>query len=191
MGAERGNDPVRLIQQIARGDPVAFERFYDRYASLVYTLALRLLRVQADAEDLFQEVLLQVWRQAGSYRPERGSPEAWLVNITRSRGIDKLRSSRRIDRRFVRTEDPPAAKGGGRVESGVGESEARLTVHGALGGLPESQRTVLQMAYFDGLTQSEIAARLGEPLGTVKTRMRAGLDRLRGVLRAGAAGGLS
>lgn len=182
MGA-RAEDPVRLIRQISLGDREAFGRFYDRYAPLVFAFALRLLRVRSDAEDLLQEVFLQVWRQAGSYSQERGSPEAWLITITRSRGVDKLRSIRRRDRSFVPVEESSRGEGGGKVESGAGQSEARLMVHGALGGLPEAERRALELAYFDGLTQSEIAARLGEPLGTVKTRMRTGLDRLRGLLK--------
>jgi RNA polymerase sigma-70 factor (ECF subfamily) len=179
MSAERGNDPARLIQEIASGNRDAFERFYDRYASLVYALALRILHVRSDAQDLVQEVLLQVWRQAGSYSPERGSPEAWLLTITRSRAIDKHRSVRRIERGLPATGDPSRFEGGGKMESGTTQSDARLTLHGTLQKMPEAQRTVLELAYFDGLTQSEIAARLGEPLGTVKTRIRAALQRLR------------
>ncbi len=180
MGVELPDDPVRLIQQIARGNREAFGRFYDRYAPLVFAFAVRLLRVRAEAEDLLQEVFLQIWRQAGSYSQERGSPEAWILTITRSRGIDKLRSIRRRDR---------SSETSGKVENGARESEAKLTVRDALAGLPEAQRTVLELAYFNGLTQSEIAAHLGEPLGTVKTRMRAGIERLRGLLGTTAAGG--
>jgi RNA polymerase sigma-70 factor (ECF subfamily) len=191
MRAELGNDPARLIQEMARGDRDAFERFYDRYASLVYTVALRILRVRSDAQDLLQEVLLQVWRQAGSYSPDRGSPEAWLLTITRSRAIDKQRSVRRIERGLTATGDPPRLEGGGKVESGTTQSDARLTLHGALQKMPEAQRTVLELAYFDGLTQSEIAARLGEPLGTVKTRIRAALQRLRELIGAKAPEGPS
>lgn len=191
MGAEPPGDPVRLIQQIARGDREAFGRFYDHYAPLVFTFAVRLLRDRSAAEDLLQEVFLQVWRQAGSYSQERGSPEAWIITITRSRGIDNLRSIRRRDRRLLPALEPSRADEGGKVESGAVESEARLVVPAALAGLPETQRLVLELAYFDGLTQMEIAARLGEPLGTVKTRMRAGLERLRQLLGAKAAGRLS
>lgn len=191
MSAERGNDPARLIQEIACGNRDAFERFYDRYASLVYALALRILHVRSDAQDLLQEVLLQVWRQAGSYSPERGSPEAWLLTITRSRAIDKHRSVRRIERGLPATGDPSRLEGGGKMESGTTQSDARLTLHGALQKMPEAQRTVLELAYFDGLTQSEIAARLGEPLGTVKTRIRAALQRLRELIGAKAPEGPS
>jgi RNA polymerase sigma-70 factor (ECF subfamily) len=191
MDAEPADDPAYLMQQIARGDREAFSRFYDRYASLVFTLAVRLLGVRSEAEDLLQEVFLQVWRQANTYRQERGSPEAWIITITRSRAIDKLRSLRRRDRSVVSAAEASRAEGDERLARETMASEARLTVHGALAGLPEAQRTVMELAYFDGLTQSEIAARLGEPLGTVKTRMRTAIERLRGLLGAKAAGGLS
>ncbi len=179
MGKEPRDDPVHLIQQIARGDREAFGHFYDRYASLAFTFAARLLRDRSDADDVLQEVFLQVWRQAKSYSQDKGSPEAWIITITRSRAIDKLRSKRRRERSFVAVEDPAGAEYGGKVESGAKESEARLIVNSALARLPEAQRKVLEMAYFDGLTQSEIAARLAEPLGTIKTRMRSGIERLR------------
>lgn len=184
MSAEAADDPARLIIQVARGDREAFGRFYDRYASLVFTFALRLLRVRSEAEDLLQEVFLQAWRQAATFNPERGSPEAWVITITRSRAIDKLRSMRRREKEVPSGERMDATGAGGRVESGAARSEARVAVQDALAGLPEAQRQVLELAYFDGLTQSEIAARLGEPLGTVKTRMRAGLERLRALMAA-------
>jgi RNA polymerase sigma-70 factor (ECF subfamily) len=185
------NNPLHLIQRMAAGDRDAFASFYDRYAALVLTFATRLLRAGTDAEDLLQEAFLQVWRQAHSYDQARGSPEAWIMTMTRSRAIDKLRSRRRRDEGMSFPREGPHLEGGGAVESGAAESEARLTVHGALAKLPEVQRVVLELAYFDGFTQSEIAARLGEPLGTVKTRLRAGLERLRGFLGANSGGGFS
>ncbi len=187
--ARERSDDVALIRRMAEGDREAFGRFYDRFAPLVFTFATRLLRTRSEAEDLLQEVFLQVWRQAGSYIQERGSVEAWLITITRSRGIDKLRSIRRRDKGFVPVEGPSGAESELKLEGGQAESEAKLMVQGPLARLPEAQQKVLEMAYFDGLTQTEIAARLGEPLGTVKTRMRDGLERLRGLLGAKAAGG--
>jgi RNA polymerase sigma-70 factor, ECF subfamily len=184
MAADLLDNPTALLQQMASGDGDAFRRFYDRYASLVFTFALRLLGARSDAEDLLQEVFLQVWRQAQSYSPERGSPEAWLITMTRSRAIDKLRSLRRRDISPLSPDQPPRLEGGTPVVPPTQASEAKLTVQGVLTKLPEAQRTVLELAYFDGLTQSEIAARLGEPLGTVKTRIRVGLERLRGFLGA-------
>ena len=180
-------DPVSLIQRIAAQNRDAFSQFYDRYSPIVYSLALRMLRAQSDAEDLLQEIFLQVWRQATVYSAERGSPEAWLINIARSRAIDKLRSIRRRERSFVLTDDPAAAESPDNVETSAGESESKSVMNSALANLPEAQRRVLELAYFDGLSQSEIAARLAEPLGTVKTRMRSGIQRLRGMLGTQAA----
>jgi RNA polymerase sigma-70 factor (ECF subfamily) len=179
MAADLPDNPIALLQHIASGDGEAFGRFYNRYATLIFTLALRLLGSHSDAEDLLQEVFLQVWRQPQSYSPERGSPEAWLITMTRSRAIDKLRSMRRRDVSPLPPDQPPGPAGGTPVEPPTQASEAKLTVQGVLSKLSEAQRIVLELAYFDGLTQSEIAARLGEPLGTVKTRIRAGLERLR------------
>lgn len=182
-----GARSIQLIQQVAKQDREAFGQLYDTFSSLVFTLAMRMLKVRSDAEDLLQEVFLQIWRQAGNYSQERGSPEAWIINIARSRAIDKIRSSRRMDKSFVLTEDPAAAESNSGVESSAAASEMRLTVNSALANLPDAQRRVLELAYFDGLTQSEIAARLSEPLGTVKTRMRSGIQRLRELLRTHAA----
>jgi RNA polymerase sigma-70 factor (ECF subfamily) len=173
---------VQLIQQVAHQDRDAFSQLYDRFSTLVFTLAMRMLKVRSDAEDLLQEVFVQVWRQAQGYNPERGSPEAWIINIARSRAIDKIRSIRRMEKSFVLTDDLERAESSENVESSAAESEARLTMQGALANLPVAQRKVLELAYFDGLTQTEIAERLAEPLGTVKTRMRSGIQRLREML---------
>jgi RNA polymerase sigma-70 factor, ECF subfamily len=189
MEAEPADNPVALIQRIAAGDREAFARLYDRYAALVFTFAMRLLRARSEAEDLLQEVFLQVWRQSNNYQPERGSPEAWIITMTRSRAIDKLRSLRRREEGAAALPARAAVEGGGRDDSGAGAAEVRVMVQSALTQLPEAQRRVLELAYFDGLTQSEIAARLGEPLGTVKTRLRAGLERLRQFLGAKTTGG--
>jgi RNA polymerase sigma-70 factor, ECF subfamily len=184
MAADPLDNPGALLQQVASGDRDAFMRFYERYASLAFTFALRLLGSRSDAEDLLQEVFLQVWHQARHYSPERGSPEAWLITMTRSRAIDRLRSMHRREMSSLSPDEPGRAAGGTQLKPATQASEAKLTVQGVLAKLPETQRTVLELAYFDGLTQSEIAARLGEPLGTVKTRMRTGLERLRGFLGA-------
>ena len=173
---------VNLIQKVANQDRDAFSQLYDRFSSLVFALAMRMLRVRSDAEDLLQEVFVQIWRQAQSYSVQRGSPEAWIVNIARSRAIDKIRSIRRMEKSFVLTDDPARAESSENVESSAAESEARMAMNSALANLPETQRKVLELAYFDGLTQTEIANRLAEPLGTIKTRMRSGIQRLRDML---------
>ena len=173
---------IRLIRQVANQDRDAFSQLYDRFSTLVFTLAMRMLKARSDAEDLLQEVFVQVWRQAQNYSTERGSPEAWIVNIARSRAIDKIRSIRRMEKSFVLTEDPARAESTDNVESSAAESEVRMAINSALANLPEAQRKVLELAYFAGLTQTEIATRLAEPLGTVKTRMRSGIQRLREML---------
>lgn len=181
MEPEAADASARLLRDIAGGNREAFTRFYDRHASLVYTVALRLLRAPADAQELLQDVFLQVWRTAERYDAARGNPEAWLMTLTRSRGIDFLRSRRRKEGRLVLYEDVSQAE---TAETAVparsrAERESAWAVQGALERLAVPQREVLQLAYFDGLTQSEIAQRLALPLGTVKTRMRAGLKVLR------------
>jgi RNA polymerase sigma-70 factor, ECF subfamily len=173
---------VHLIQRVGNQDREAFGQLYDRFSTLVFTLAMRMLKIRSDAEDLLQEVFVQVWRQAQGYSAERGSPEAWIINIARSRAIDKIRSMRRMEKSFVLTDDPARAESGKNVESSAVESETRLTMNAALANLPETQRRVLELAYFDGLTQTGIAKRLAEPLGTVKTRMRSGIQRLRQIV---------
>ncbi len=175
-------NPLQQILDIARGDRAAFGSFYDRFAPLVFSFAIRMLQQRAAAEDLLQEVFLQIWREAGNYNPERGTPEAWITTITRSRAIDRLRSIRRRDKSFVPMEGPTGKAYDAGVESGAPASDSKIMVNSALARLGESQRRVLELAYFDGLSQSEIAARLQEPLGTVKTRMRAALEKLREIL---------
>jgi RNA polymerase sigma-70 factor (ECF subfamily) len=181
MDPEARDISVQLLRGIARGDREAFTRFYDRHASLVYTFALRVVRSPADAQELLQDVFVQVWRTAERYDVERGNPEAWLMTLTRSRGIDLLRSRRRKEGRLAYYEDVSQAESAETAEQAPGraERESAWAVHGALERLAEPQREVLRLAYFDGMTQSEIARRLDLPLGTVKTRMRAGLKALR------------
>ena len=176
-------ETVNLIKRIADHDRDAFSQLYDLRSSLVFALAMRMLRVRSDAEDLLQDIFLQIWRQASNYREDWGSPEAWIMNIARSRAIDKLRSIRRRDKSFVLTDDPADAEAPDNVENVAGETEAKLAMTSALGRLTEAQRRVLELAYYDGLSQSEIAERLKEPLGTVKTRIRAGIQRLRDILK--------
>lgn len=133
---------------------------------------------------MLQEVFWQVWREASRYDPKRGSPEAWLVMRAKTRAIDRLRSMRRRDRTFVSPVDESVARGNdGPGENPAVVAEDRVLVQAALAQLPGPQRQVIELAFFEGLTQSEIATRLGEPLGTVKTRARLGLERLRGALR--------
>jgi len=178
------DSPAALIARIAQRDREAFSRFYDAFAGLALGLIRRILRDPAAAEEVLQEVFWQVWQEAGRYDPKRGSPEAWLVMRAKTRAIDKLRAIRRREKTFVAPVDESVT----RSDEATGENpgvaaEARGLVRSALDSLPEAQRRVVELAFFDGLTQSEIARKLGEPLGTIKTRARLGLERLRAVMR--------
>ncbi len=175
-------DLAALISRIAAGDRAAFARLYDAFAGRAFGLIRRVVRDPGSAEEVLQEVFWQVWLDASQYDPTRGSPEAWLLMRARTRAIDKLRSMRRRERTFVmpvdegvaRSADPPPSPGQAAEERGLVES--------ALNRLPDPQRQVIELAFFQGLTQTEIASRLGEPLGTVKTRARLGMERLRSAL---------
>jgi RNA polymerase sigma-70 factor, ECF subfamily len=179
-GGEQADGPA-LIGRMADGDRQAFAAFYDRYAGLAFALIRRILPRSAEAEDLLQEVFWQTWGEAGTYDRRRGSPEAWVFMRARSRAIDRLRAIRRRGETFVPPVDGRAAEAADPTAPSPGTlAEARKLVHAALAVLPEVQRRVIELAFYEGLTQVEIAQRLGEPLGTVKTRTRAGLERLRG-----------
>jgi RNA polymerase sigma-70 factor (ECF subfamily) len=182
--AEAGSETSTLITRIAAGDRDAFSRFYDLLAPIAFGVIRRVLRDPEAAADVLQDVFWQVWREAPQYDPKRGSPEAWLVMRAKTRAIDRLRSIRRRDRTFVGPVDESVARSADEpAENPAVVAEDRSLVQTALAQLPEPQRRVIELAFFDGLTQSEIATRLGEPLGTVKTRARLGLERLRGALR--------
>lgn len=172
-----------LFRSLKAGQSSALGILYDRYATLVYRLALRILTNPQEAEDLTQEIFLNLWR-SGSYNPSRGSLGSFLTTLTRSRAIDKLRSRgtnfKTIQRwsQLMATETSPTTP----FESAA-LSQRSHQVRNALAQLPANQRQVLEMAYYDGLSQSEISARLGVPLGTIKTWSRQGLLNLRKNLR--------
>lgn len=162
-----------LLRRVASGDAKALGEFYDLYAGLANGLALRILRNRTEAEDVVQEVFVQVWRQASRYDPLRGSPEAWLCTMARTRALDRLR------RVAARREEPSEAAP---LPHGVPKTDEALAVQKAMDSLSQDQRRALELAYYEGLTQSEIARRLGEPLGTIKTRIRSAMIRLRETL---------
>jgi RNA polymerase sigma-70 factor (ECF subfamily) len=177
-----------LLPAVARGDAAAFEALYDRYASTIYALLLRILCNADDAQEVLQETFVKAWTSAKMFDAVRGSEIAWLISIARSRGIDRLRS-RRI--RFEREDEAGREISvlGAFVDRNTGadfaiQSQERVAVRGALAELPEAQRVALELAYFEGLSQSEIATRLNEPLGTIKTRMQLGMKKLRERLQA-------
>ncbi len=173
-----------LIARMAAGDGDAFARFYDRYSPVVFPLILRIVRDRTDAADVLQDVFWETWRSAATYDATRGTPEAWIVTRARTRAIDRVRAVRRRSETFVAPLDEavaaaPADPGGDAAE----RVADRSVVTGALDRLPGPQREVLELAYYGGLTQSEIAERIKQPLGTVKTRMRMGLERLREMVK--------
>ena len=171
-----------LIRRMAAGDADACGAFYDRYARLVYPLIVRIVREPADAADVLQEVFWEAWQAAAAYDPARGSPEAWIVTRARTRAIDRVRAIRRRSETFVAPIDeaPAAAEPGGDAAERAADRSVVLT---ALARLLDAQREVIELAYYGGLTQTEIAKRLKQPLGTVKTRMRLGLERLRETMK--------
>jgi RNA polymerase sigma-70 factor (ECF subfamily) len=176
-----------LVPAVAGGDLAAFADLYDRYSSTLYGLLLRILANPDDAQEVLQETFVKAWTNAKTFDAARGSEAAWLISIARSRGIDKLRARRvRGDREDAAGREIAGAGGFVDRSSGADDairSEERIAVRGALAELPEAQRTALELAYFEGLSQSEIATKLGQPLGTIKTRMQLGMKKLRERLR--------
>ena len=172
---------VLLLKAIAARDELALAQLYDRYDRILFGLLMRILNNREEAEDVLQEVFLQVWRKAADFDESRGRPFTWLVTLARSRGIDRLRT--------LASRERVAEAGAREVSEEISDaatdalkSEQRGLVSDALAKLPDEQKRTIMLAYFDGLTQSEIATRLGAPLGTVKTRMRTGMIRLRELL---------
>ncbi len=168
-----------LVTAIRSADQGAMAALYDRYSSIVYAVALRVLQDTGAAEDVLQDIFMQLWRNPGAFDASRGNMAAWLAVIARHRAIDALRRRRPetdIDDVIVSVETDMA--------SDADRSRAMDKVRGAMETMPSPQRSALEMAYFEGLTHTEIAEKTGEPLGTIKTRIRAGLLSLRKVLAA-------
>jgi RNA polymerase sigma-70 factor (ECF subfamily) len=167
---------------MAGGDRDAFAAFYDGYAPLAFGVIRRIVRDAGAAEDVLQEVFWELWQAAADYDPARGTPAAWVVTRARSRGIDRARAVRRRNDMVVTELREAVVPGAVTGENPGVLAEQRGMLRGALGQLPDNQREVIELAYFAGLTQTEIAEQTKQPLGTVKTRMRLGLDRLRGLV---------
>jgi RNA polymerase sigma-70 factor (ECF subfamily) len=177
-------EDVALIRRMCDADETALGALYDRWSRSLYSLVFHLLMDADEAEDVVEETFWQAWRKASSYEPARGAVSTWLLTIGRRRALDRLRArSRRREESSNRERElaDVAAPNADPLESVEG-AERRTRVHSALGQLPEEQREVLELGYFAGLSQSEIAERTGQPLGTVKTRMRLAMQKLRGSL---------
>jgi RNA polymerase sigma-70 factor, ECF subfamily len=171
---------LALVLRTARGDRQALRGLYERHASRAMALALRVLQRASEAEDVVQETFFEVWRRAPEFDPARGSPLAWIFTICRTRAIDHLRSRLAGARVLTQQEADPLVTGS--PAESAEQRQARERIEAALMQLPAEQRRVLELAYFEGLSQSEIAGRTGEPLGTVKTRVRLGMEKLAGLL---------
>lgn len=172
-----------LMAQLSNGEIDALEQLYERYSMLIFSLAVRILRDAQLAEDVVQEVFVRLWRRPASYDPARGRFVSWLMSVSRNRALDE---QRRVSRRLRAEEaddhpgnELPTTDRFDDPQAGVLLDELRRQVREAMTRLPPAQREVIELAYFSGLTQVEIAERTGEPLGTVKTRVRLGMNKLR------------
>lgn len=170
---------ARLLDRVRADDQQAMTDIFDRYGRMVYSVALRVLEDPGHAEDVMQEVLFKVWREPHTFLEGRGSLGAWLAVMARNRAIDALRR-----RRPTETVDDVVLVSKTNLASEIEQSSMIEKVRGVLKGLPLEQQTSMELAYFEGLSHSEIAARTGDPLGTVKTRIRAALISLRKALEA-------
>jgi RNA polymerase sigma-70 factor, ECF subfamily len=168
-----------LVEAVARADVDALGELYDRFGKIAYGLAYKILQDAALAEDAVQEAFLQIWRGAGSYRPERAKASTWLLTFVHRRAVDLVR--REETRRTLPAVEEPRGSGPGADEAVVARSRREI-VQDALRRLPAEQREPIELAYYGGLTQSELAERLDQPLGTIKSRMFTGLQRLRVLL---------
>jgi RNA polymerase sigma-70 factor, ECF subfamily len=166
-----------IISGIRNGREDAMAQLYDRYSSMVYSVALRVMGDTSAAEDVMQEIFMQVWRNPSAFDANRGSLAAWLAVVARNRSIDALRK-----RRPETSVDDVVVAADIDLESDAARKIALEKVRGALAGMPAEQRRAIGLAFFEGLTHTEVAARTGEPLGTVKTRIRTALQTLRKVM---------
>lgn len=187
-GATPAGEPadLELVERVRQGDQAALDLLYKRYSSPVYSLVWRILQNPEEAEDVALDVFWQAWRQADRYDPARGAPPAWIFTLARSRAIDRLRARSRREDRNVSIDDPelnidPLDENAAPDEV-VSFRQSRDAVRAAMAKLSAVQREAVELAFLKGMTHVEIAERLGQPLGTVKTRIRQGLIRLRGHL---------
>jgi RNA polymerase sigma-70 factor (ECF subfamily) len=177
-----------LLARVAAGDSRALDTLYNRYARVVYSAALRILGSAELAEEVVQETFWRVWRRSGTFQSERGQVSSWILGIAHNLAIDELRRQRARPSPVYDQEDRPVLRDmeDSRVDvAGAAlDQEQRQLISAALSQIPSEQREAIELAYFSGLSQSEIAAQLQNPLGTVKTRIRLGLQKLRDILSA-------
>ena len=178
-----GLDDEELMQRLVYRDLWAFRALYDRYGNLVYSAALRVVRDAQIAEDMVQEIFLRIWRKPDSYVAQRGRFVTWLTSVTRNRAVDEIRSrGRRFRYETASPEEQErelAAPDTNDPALTAELADQRRLILAALAQIPQEQRQIIELAYFGGFTQQEIAQRLSQPLGTVKTRIRLGMQKLR------------
>jgi RNA polymerase sigma-70 factor (ECF subfamily) len=183
---ERSRADAELLRRIAAGDRAALGEIYDRFSRPLYSTALHIVRDAAEAQDIVHDVFIALWNKAGVYDHERGTAFSWAVTLTRNRSIDRLRTRRR--RAGLLEQSLPGdlgygdAAGGPAADAEAARGDESRLVRAALATLPADQQRAVELAFFSGLTQQEIAARLQEPLGTIKARIRRGLVKLRETL---------
>jgi len=182
----KASSDEHLVALLSRGDASALEALYDRYVRQCFGLALRILANQQLAEEVVQEVFLRVWADPSRFNSQKGHFASWLLSVVHHRCIDELRRRSYSEVTLETPDNGSLLDSEASDEPDPGEqvwiAETRKLVRKALADIPDNQRQIIELAYFGGLSQSEIAARLGQPLGTVKTRMRSGLQRLKTVL---------
>jgi RNA polymerase sigma-70 factor (ECF subfamily) len=186
MGQYESLGDENLLTLIAHGDKDALECFYERYSTQVFSLARYMLKDEAIAEEIAQDVFLAVWQKASTFKANRGSPKGWLMSITHHRVIDHTRSAKRARASMDRMAQEMASLEKlyqVRTEDEALRSIERQEIAKALKTIPDAQRTVILMSYFQGYSQSEIAQILDQPLGTVKTRIRLGMQKLRAIFK--------
>jgi RNA polymerase sigma-70 factor, ECF subfamily len=171
---------IDLLRRISGGDRAAFAEFYDLYSSLFFSVAVKILNDQKEAEDVLQDVFIQIWEKAGSFDPKLGKPVGWAMAFVRNKAIDRIRASQRRSELVenAAAADPTQTDAPTANETLCGREKAEL-IRSAVTGLPAEQRQAIEMAFFTGLTQNEISERLREPLGTIKARIRRGMLKLR------------
>jgi RNA polymerase sigma-70 factor, ECF subfamily len=175
---------VEMIERIAGGDEAALAAFYQRFASLLYGIAFKIMKDEKDAEDVLQEGFVYIWRKAAAYNPQMLSPFSWAVLVVRNKAIDRIRSRQRAARIVERAtaEFSNCAEADERSADEPVFSEQRAFVRTAMTQIPDEQRQAIELAFFSGLTHEEIATRLATPLGTIKARIRRGMIHMRELL---------
>jgi RNA polymerase sigma-70 factor (ECF subfamily) len=178
---EAQDQDVELLRRVAGGDRSAFAEFYDRHSLLMFSVASKILNDSGEAEDVMQEVFVQIWEKAGRFDPALGKASSWAATLVRNRAIDRIRASQRRTRlaEAAGAEQAIAAEVTNSANEAVHGHEKAMLIQSAIVELPAEQRRAIELAYFSGLTQDEISKKLNEPLGTIKARIRRGLLKLR------------